>query len=45
MILLSAFRGEGEASGIIPDPIPLLFDGAGFVCLALFRGCDIHAEE
>jgi len=45
MILLSAFRGEGEASGNLLPARFLRSEGAGFICLALFRGCDIHAEE
>ena len=45
MILLSAFRGEGAASGNLLLARFLRREGAGFLCLALFRGCDIHAEE
>ena len=45
MILLSAFRGEGGASGNHLLARFLGSEGAGFLSLALFRGCDIHAEE
>src|ERR1039457_7261015 len=45
MILLSAFRGEGAASGNLLLARFLRLERAGFLCLALFRGCDIHAEE
>jgi hypothetical protein len=42
---MSAFRGEGGASGVITWGPILLERERVFLGLALFRARDIHAEE